>query len=53
MHIQSNLLIFNLMGLTERLTYLKILDIQVKIYQLYLYNTSFTQCIWIGNDKDA
>lgn len=37
MHIQSNLLIFNLMGLTERLTYLKILDIQVKIYQLYLY----------------
>lgn len=32
MHIQSNLLIFNLMGLTERLTYLKILDIQVKIY---------------------
>lgn len=42
------------MGLTERLTnYLKILDIQVKIYQLYLYNTSFAQCISIGNDKDA
>lgn len=36
MHIQSNLLIFNLMGLTERLTYLKILDIQLKIYQLPL-----------------
>lgn len=34
---QTSLSLTWLMRLTERLTYLKILDIQVKIYQLYLY----------------